>query len=314
MDADILILALDRVEDTLAAIASALDQVGVRRRVIVLDQGSRPENFARLEAFVAGRQDAVLARSPGNLGVAGGRNMAAALGSGRVIVGLDNDAVFDGPDCVARAVAALTDEPGLAVLGFRIVVDATGADDLSSWGYPAALRARSGEAFEACTFVGAGHAIRRSAWEQVGGYDSALFFCWEEFDFALGALSRGWRIRYRGDIVVRHKVNPEGRFNWAERRWFHFVRNRLYVGRKHGAGWWALGVRWLAYLARGGRNGLVRPSLRALPAALRMMRDVRPAGLSGTARAYLRRHDAAYRGSLLRRVRHEMLAPLPGSR
>jgi hypothetical protein len=33
------------------------------------------------------------------------------------------------------------------------------------------------------TFVGAGHAIQRVAWEQASGYDDSLFFCWEEYDF-----------------------------------------------------------------------------------------------------------------------------------
>ncbi len=46
-----------------------------------------------------------------------------------------------------------------------------------------------------------------AAWEQAGGYDAKLFFCWEEFDFCLRAIALGWRIRYRGDIVIRHKVS-----------------------------------------------------------------------------------------------------------
>jgi GT2 family glycosyltransferase len=77
-------------------------------------------------------------------------------------------------------VAALDRDPGLGAIGFRILVDATGTDDLLSWGYPRSLLARAGEVFDAAPFVGAGHAIRRAAWEAAGGYDEALFFCWEE--------------------------------------------------------------------------------------------------------------------------------------
>ena len=188
-DADVLILALDRVAETLAAIASARAQTGVRRRVIVVDQGSRPENFSRLSASVAGCADVTLLRTEENLGVAGGRNFAAAQGRARVIVALDNDAEFFDAHTLARAVAALEAEPDLAALGFRIVTHATGTDDLSSWGYPRALLPHSTESFDTATFVGAGHAIRRQAWEQVGGYDSRLFFCWEEFDFSLAAIA-----------------------------------------------------------------------------------------------------------------------------
>ena len=43
-DADVVILALDRAEETVAAIRSALAQTGVSHHVLVVDQGSRPEN------------------------------------------------------------------------------------------------------------------------------------------------------------------------------------------------------------------------------------------------------------------------------
>ena len=72
------------------------------------------------------------------------------------------------------------------------------------------------------------------AWQQAGGYDSRLFFCWEEFYFCLRAIALGWRVRYRGDIVIRHKVAAERRVDWSSARWFYFVRNRLYIERKLG--------------------------------------------------------------------------------
>ena len=101
-----------------------------------------------------------------------------------------------------------TRDPTLAAIGCRILLGSSDADDMSSWGYPSSLLPRAGKSFDTVTFVGAGHAIRRAAWD---GYDEALFFCWEEFDFCLRAIERGWRIRYRGDIAVHHKVSPERR-------------------------------------------------------------------------------------------------------
>lgn len=311
-DADVVILALDRPEETMAAIASALAQRGVSRHVFVLDQGSHPACRARLADAVAGRGDATLVSLGRNLGVPAGRNAGAALGHGRVIFGLDNDAEFAGPDTLAGAVAALDAAPALAAIGCRIVAHASGADDLSSWGYPLALLARAGQDFDAATFVGAGHAIRRAAWQQVGGYDPALFFCWEEYDFCLRAIALGWQVRYRGDLVVRHKVSGERRVAWSGQRWFQHVRNRLYIGRKHGAGWPALLTRFALYVAKGLRNGLLRPTLRALPAAVRLARGVRATPLPPAARAYLQRTDRAARGGWATRLRREVLAALPG--
>ena len=310
-DADVVILSLDRAEETEAAIRSALAQVGVSRHVIVLDQGSNPATIARIADVVAQHPDATLVTAGRNLGVAGGRNRATALGHGRIVVGLDNDAEFADARTLARAVAALDCDPTLAAIGCRIVLHATGADDLSSWGYPANLLERSGEAFDAATFVGAGHAIRRTAWDACGGYDEALFFCWEEFDFCLRAIAAGWRIRYRGDIAVRHKVSADRRFAWSDARWFYFVRNRLYIARKWDGSWPSLAPRIAGYLLKGARNAALGQTVRALYAAIRLSAGAEPQRLPAGARTYLRATDAAQRGSLLHRLRHEVLAMLP---
>jgi Glycosyl transferase family 2 len=208
-DADILILTLDRLTETEAALRSAVAQVGLTRRVILLDQGSAPETWQRLAALVAEREDALLVSAGGNLGVAEGRNRAAALGLGRVIIALDNDAVFADATTAARAVAVLDLRPDLAAIGFRIMNGDGSGEDEASWGYPEGLRPQAAGRFDCATFVGAGHAIRRSAWEEVGGYDARLFFTWEEFDFSLRAIQAGWRLLYTGDIAVHHALAAE---------------------------------------------------------------------------------------------------------
>jgi GT2 family glycosyltransferase len=312
-DFDVVILALDRAKETVAAIWSALSQTGVTRYVIVVDQGSRPEALAQLADTVCGRNDATLVALDRNVGVPGGRNLGTGLGHGRIIAGLDNDAAFGSPGMLAEIAAAFDNDPDLGALGCRIVVDATGEDDLSSWGYPAALLPRSRETFDAATFVGAGHAIRRQTWNDAGGYDAGLFFCWEEYDFCLRAINRRWRIRYRGDIVIRHKVTTERRVTWSGDRWFHYVRNRIFIGRKNGQSWLALVARMAGYCVKAARNGCLRDTPRALWAAIRMTKGVRHEALSPAAREYLFRTDIVWRGSMLTRLRREVLAALPGT-
>ncbi len=310
-DADVVILALDRPHETLEAIASVFAQHGAVSHLWVVDQGSRPDALQALAHAVEGRADATLAALDRNLGVAGGRNVGAALGRGRVIACLDNDAEFSDPHVLAAAVAALDAEASLAAIGLRILVHATGRDDLSSWGYPQALLARAGETFDAATYVGAGHAVRRAAWDAAGGYDEALFFTWEEYDFCLRAIDLGWRVRYRGDLSVGHKVSADRGVDWSGERWFQFVRNRLYIERKWGAPPLALAVRAAAYMVKGARNGLPLQTARAVAAAARM--PVGPAAtMSAAGRAYIGSCDAAHRGSLAVRLRREVLSPLRG--
>jgi GT2 family glycosyltransferase len=312
-DADVVILALDRAEETAAAIRSALCQTGVSRHVIVVDQGSRPEALTLLADTVRDRNDASLFALDHNHGVPGGRNLGSNLGRGQFIVGLDNDAVFDSPEILARMKIAFDSDPDLGALGCRIVVDATGEEDLTSWGYPMALLPQAPNTFDAATFVGAGHAIRRQTWDDAGGYDASLFFCWEEYDFCLRAIARFWRVRYRGDLVIRHKVSPERRVVWSGSRWFHYVRNRIYIGRKNGESWLTLAPRMAGYCVKGARNGCFRDTPKALLAAVRMARGVRREALPPAALDYLRRTDTVWRGGWLTRLRREVMTALPGT-
>ena len=306
-DADIIILALDRVDETLAAIASALGQTNAATHLFILDQGSCSETLRRLAGAVLGRTDATLLAGENNLGVPGGRNLVSSLGHGRVIVALDNDAEFATADTVARMVSALDSDLGLAAMGCRIITFLDGRDDLSSWGYPASLLPRAGERFDAVTYVGAGHAIRRTAWEQAGGYDASLFFCWEEYDFCLRAIALGWRVRYHGDIVIRHRVCGERRVDWSADRWFYFVRNRLHIERKLGRRWSALAPRAAGYLLKGWRNGLLLQTLRAIIAARTMGSRRVKRTMSRAVVSYLACNDRAHRGSLVGRIRREVL-------
>ncbi len=308
-DADVIILAFDRPTETADAIRSALAQTGLSRHVTILDQGSTEQNLAWLQIIVAGRFDATLLRSDRNLGVAEGRNQAAAFGHGRIIVGLDNDAEFATHDTLAGMAAALDAEPDLAAIGCRILNFGTGRDDMTSWGYPRSLLPQAGGNFLATTFVGAGHAIRREAWNAAGGYDPGLFFCWEEYDFCLRAIAQGWRVRYRGDLIVRHKMSAEHRVAWSGDRWFQYVRNRLYIELKYGTGWLALTPRIGAYLAKGLWHGLPLQTLRAIPAAMRMAHRVTEQRLPEPALEYLRQHDSAHRDAWVHRLRSEIFTP-----
>ena len=77
VDADIIILSLDRIEQTIAAIDSARGQTGIRGQIYVLDQGTRSD---ALRQAVAARPGVTLLTAEQNLGVPGGRNLLSAAG------------------------------------------------------------------------------------------------------------------------------------------------------------------------------------------------------------------------------------------
>ncbi|HEX5126135.1 MAG TPA: glycosyltransferase, partial [Rhodocyclaceae bacterium] len=210
---DVIVLSWNRVEDTIAAIASALAQEGIEKRILVVDQGSDAANLEQLERYVA-RFDCIELKKLGrNVGVAGGRNIASAMGNAPYIVALDSDAEFADTDMLARAVTIMNNDPHLCAIGFRINNFFTGENDATSWDYPAP-GSHPDRKFFTTRFIGAGHAIRRSAFELAGGYDERLFFCGEEIDLCYRMLNTGLRIQYVPSVIVCHKVSPEHRVLW----------------------------------------------------------------------------------------------------
>lgn len=314
---DIIILSMNRADDTIAAIASALEQDGVPVKVWVLDQGSDPENLAKLEAFCAGKA-VHLERSAVNLGVPGGRNAVTALGNAPYVIALDNDAIFADPLTAKRAADYLDTHRDIAVIGFQILNHTTGEIDEYSWGYPKALRPRWNDEFDTMKFIGAGHAIVRSHFEDVGAYDADIFFALEELDLCYRLINRGFRIRYVPSVKVFHKVSPELRVSWDGGRYYYLVRNRLYIFGKYGTSLPSIAFYALGYLVKGFLNGVGFQALRAIKDAAIMLWRFKSAHradplyrLSPRAKDYIARNETHYRGSLWRRVQRELLAKLP---
>jgi GT2 family glycosyltransferase len=305
-DADIIILALDRPQETLAAIASACGQRGISRQVIVLDQGSARVCVELFKAAVGAARGAALYGASHNLGVGGGRNMLASLGAGRVIVGLDNDATFLSDHMAAQAVAAFDRDDRLGALGFRVARPDGVRVDRAAWGYPESLLVAAWSAFETTTFVGAGHALRRSAFEAAQGYDPTLFFTWEEYELSLRLIASGWRIVYDGHIAVRHAASELARMHWDGARLSLFIRNRILIGRRWNQSWPALAPRIAGYLVRAARAGRARAAFEGIAAAVRLDRTQPHHPMPAAMREYIHDHETIYRRAFLASVVREL--------
>jgi GT2 family glycosyltransferase len=268
---DVVILSLNRIEDTIAAISSALEQKGVSKHIWIVDQASDARQHARLQAFVRGKPVVVKSLRQ-NVGVSAGRNIASRMGGAPYIVALDNDAVFNNPLTLERAIAHLEADPVLGAVGFRILNYFSREDDVSSWVYHQEITHHARKEFPAAQFVGAGYAMRRAAFEASGGYDDELFFACEELDLSYRILNAGYKIKYVPDAVVLHKISPECRVQWREGRYYYTVRNRLYIHWKYGATFWRFARSATGFLMKGAYNGLLAQTLSGLIDAIRLCR------------------------------------------
>lgn len=230
---DVIILSWDRLDDTLAAIQSSLDQKGVELEVIVVDQGSKPESLKRLKEFCAKDPRIVLQCNRINNGVPGGRNQASFIGTGKYIVALDNDAEFADDQQLLKMTEIMEADPTMGALAFRIKVFGQNIDDRSSWPYNEKLEDWSEKKFKTTRFVGAGHSIRREVFEDIRGYDDRLFFLHEEVDLSQRIINAGYSIWYDPSVTIGHKVSAEHRVAWDGKRYYFDVRNKTYLHIKH---------------------------------------------------------------------------------
>ncbi|HET8935731.1 MAG TPA: glycosyltransferase [Polyangiales bacterium] len=265
---DVVILSWNRIDDTLAALASACEQRGVDHHIYVVDQGSEPEHVAQLEHYMRALPNATLLKLERNIGVPAGRNLGTSLGTAPVIVALDSDAVFADSDVLLRAAERLAEQPELCAIGFAITNFFTGEPDWGSWDYPRDFD--PAREFRTTRFVGAGHAIRRSSFEAVGGYDARLIFAGEELDLCYRMLNLDQRIVYWPSLAVLHKITTDHRVFWERGRYSQTVRNALYSQYKFGVSWPRLAVGAAAFLLRGMRNRITWQALRGVVSSIAM--------------------------------------------
>ncbi len=318
-DVDVIILSLDRASETIAAIESTLAQQGVQKNVIVVDQGSSAPELARITAYVAGKPVRFEALAE-NRGVPGGRNYAAGLGRAPIIVAIDNDARFEGPDVLRRTVVRMRTEPDLGALGFRILDGDTDEDDWGSWVYPFERRADAGKEFEVASFVGAGHALRREAFERAGGYDDLLFFMWEELDLSHRILDLGYRMVYAPDLVVRHTRADGARLHWHGARFYYNARNRMYLHAKYGGGFLRAAKSAVGFLMQGALNGFLPQAIQAVvdtPGLLRRhrarsAREQARCDLKAETRARIAALDGFGGTSIATRLRRDLFRKVEG--
>lgn len=178
-----------------------------------------------------------------NLGVPAGRDAGVRATTAPIVGFLDDDAEFRGD--MSRVVAAFED-PSVGAVALRLVdeegetarrhVPRLGGRDPS----------RSGEV---ALFLGGACAIRREAYDQVGGYYTDLFYGHEEVELCWRLVDAGWSIRYLADVEVFH---PRTTIERHADGWELTGRNRVMIARRtlpwpvalvHVSVWLGLGLR-----------------------------------------------------------------------
>ena len=261
--------------------------------LLVVDNASTDGSDRMVEEEFPGVR---LVRLPENIGCAA-RNAGLAAAKGEIVITIDNDVLLTTPDDVRTAVEILKQRPSVACVNFKIL-DTEGNLSRRDWCHPRDWRRFADQEFLTDYVLEGASALRREAFERVGGYWAPFFLGHEGGDLALRLLDAGYDLLYSPRVCVAHLVSQEARP--SARIYYTFTRNAVWVSlRNHRSLAAARAIakdmvlmafsaaragHWVSYL-RGLRDGLAglpravasrRPMSRATYRRLRHIRRLQP--------------------------------------
>jgi GT2 family glycosyltransferase len=242
-DVDAVVVNRDGGDSLFEAIRSLGAQEEVGLTILVVDNGSRPQERERLAREARGVRVVPFSR---NLGFAGAANEGIARTRSAFVLLLNNDATV-APDYAARLAARLAlDERLAAVQGLVLTADGGRVDTAGiQWtdrgeavpvfggDLPAAVPE---ESFEVPGVSATAALYRREALDSVAVqgqvFDDSFFAYYEDADLSLRLARAGWRFACDPGAIARHEGSRTGsrtpfrRAVWTSRnRWRTLFRN-----------------------------------------------------------------------------------------
>jgi GT2 family glycosyltransferase len=205
--------------------------------IVVVDDASKSPAHAKLPGPVR------VVRNEVNRGYVASVNVGFGEVSGDWVLLLDSDACphMDVVDPISRAFAT---EPELGAIALQ-TVDEQGRPTASSYDEPDALALLIGPRFDGIytslrclvtdpprVLASCALAVRRQAFDDVGGFDEAFDFLDADFDFSMRVSRAGWQTHVEPSVVAFHAGS--GSPQTLSRRVLRCYENRWRLLEKHG--------------------------------------------------------------------------------
>lgn len=235
MRASIIIVSYNSQTDLPACLDAAVGQAQANDEIIVVDNGSQDASAALV------RRDYPTVRLLENMnsGYAGGNNLGASAAQGEYLVFLNPDTMM-----AAGALAALLeplDQSASIGMTTACLVHRANPQLVNTCGntmhYTGLTFCRGAnqpvdryrESCDVDAVSGAAFAVRRSLFEQLGGFDEAFFMYVEDSEFSLRARLAGFRCRYVATALVHHDYamaySPAKAFYLDRNRYLMLLKN-----------------------------------------------------------------------------------------
>lgn len=219
-----------------------------KKLLIVFDNGSKDgtqEMIKKKFPWV------VYLRSETNLGFSKAVNRAAQQAQGDYLLLLNSDARLQ-EDSIQKAVEWMEQNPRCAVCGAQLLnEDGTLQNSIAN--FPTLLTElanksilrrlfpkkfpgkeyQSGRPQAVESVIGAFFLIRKTIWDELGGFDERYFFFFEETDFCLRATQRGYLVYYLPQVKVWHGQGKTAKTRLSEARIEYWKSRYRYFKTHH---------------------------------------------------------------------------------
>ena len=217
----VVVITHNRCEELRRTLTS-LGTLPERPRVVVVDNAST-DGTARM---VAEEHPDIRLLEPGeNLGAVG-RNLGASVVDTPYVAFCDDDTWYE-PGALSTAADVLDAHPSVAVVTAKIVVEPYGRVDAISEEMAASPlpRVPGLPGHPLLSFLAGVSVVRRTAFEQAGGFSPRLWLGGEEELLASDLARTGWDMLYVPEVVAHHHASKQRDAHLRRR---HGIRNTLW--------------------------------------------------------------------------------------
>ena len=245
----IILVNYNGAEVTIECLHSIQNQLQtVPYEVIVVDNASTDQSAALIEKNFP---TVALLRQAENRGFGSGNNVGAGVASGKYLFLLNTDTVLT-CDILPQLVDAIEQDETIGIVAPKLLnsdssLQLSTARSISLWGefqdlkqkhdyqkprHQSRICEQFSERQEVDVVIGAALLIRKSLFEELGGFDEAFFMYFEESDLCQRAKAQGWKIVYVPSVSLIHlggySVNKT-----SDRLRLEYRRSQIYYYQKH---------------------------------------------------------------------------------
>lgn len=217
-------------------------------RLLVFDNASTDGSDTAVEEEFGDMPWFSMVRSPVNLGFAAGANRAVRGLTEEIVVLANSDTVFP-PGSLQALLEGLGRHPDAGLAGPRLLwPDGTLQPSQRDYPFPGPLLTehvpllgrlsakRDPHRREKMVdwMVGAVMALRRRAFEEVGGFDESFFFYHEETDLQYRLSAKGWESWFIPSSEVVHVEGAAARQRFGRETYLRYIPQKIRFITKHG--------------------------------------------------------------------------------